>query len=173
MNGSINLARRVRPWCRGHCHAHSRIRQAGVGLIEVLVAVLVLSVAFLGMAALQVRSLSTTNSAMARSQATIASYAILDAMRVDLASAQNGAYNTTVAANACPPAGAALVGQQLHAWCVQLAGALGASASTTGTIACTAAADCTITIVYDDSKSGAAGTGSAQGMQTVVSRAML
>ena len=37
-----------------------RVRQAGVGLIEVLVAVLVLSVAFLGVAALQARSLATS-----------------------------------------------------------------------------------------------------------------
>lgn len=154
---------------------HGRLRpdQTGVGLIEVLVAVLVLSVAFLGIAALQARSLSTTNSAMARSQATIASYSILDAMRVDLPSAQNGAYNIKVVANNCPAAGTTLAGQQLNTWCAQLAAAHGASDTTTGQIQCTTAADCTITIVYDDSKSGAPGTGSAQGMQTVVSRAIL
>ena len=67
--------------------------QAGVGLIEVLVAVLVLSIGFLGVAALQARSMSTNNSAMVRSMATIASYSILDAMRADLPNAVAGNYN--------------------------------------------------------------------------------
>ena len=62
----------------GRLHA-----QSGVGLIEVLVAVLVLSIGFLGIAALQAMSLSTNNSDMARSMATIASYSIMDAMRAD------------------------------------------------------------------------------------------
>ena len=63
-------------------------RQAGVGLIEVLIAVLVLSVGFLGIAALQARSLSMNNSSMARSMATIGTYSMLDAMSADLASAK-------------------------------------------------------------------------------------
>ena len=81
-----------------------RWSQAGVGLIEVLVAVLVLSIGFLGIAALQAMSLSTNNSAMARSMATIASYSIMDAMRADIANAKAGAYNTSTAlkATACP-----------------------------------------------------------------------
>ena len=74
-------------------------RQSGVGLIEVLMAVLVLSIAFLGMAALQALSMSTNNSAMARSMATIDSYSIMDAMRADAASARATAYNTTVTAS--------------------------------------------------------------------------
>jgi type IV pilus assembly protein PilV len=147
----------------------TRYGQAGVGLIEVLVAVLVLSIAFLGIAALQARSLSTNNSAMARSMATISSYSILDAMRADSASAQNGAYNQTVTANACHADEATLVGLQLNAWCAQLGTALGPTASTTGKIECTPAATCTITIGYDDSKSGIAGTGA----QTVVTKAIL
>ena len=59
----------------------SRRHQQGVGLIEVLIAVLVVSIGFLGVAALQVYTLSTNNSAMARSMTTVASYSILDAMR--------------------------------------------------------------------------------------------
>ncbi|WP_254426749.1 type IV pilus modification protein PilV [Rhodanobacter sp. C06] len=156
------------PWCL-------RSRQAGVGLIEVLIAVLVLSVGFLGIAALQARSLSMNNSSMARSVAVIGTYSILDAMRADLASAQNGAYNNKkVTGNACPTDTSTLAGVQLAQWCGQLAASLGSAASTTGTVACTGTAgDCTITVTYDDSKSGAAGTGSTTGTQTVTTRAML
>jgi type IV pilus modification protein PilV len=148
--------------------------QAGVGLIEVLIAVLVLSIGFLGVAALQARSLSMNNSSMARSMATIGSYSILDAMRADLASAQNGAYNKKVTGNACPTDTSTLADAQLAQWCGQLATSLGAAASTIGTIVCTGTAgDCTITVTFDDSKSGAAGTGSPTGAQTVTTRAML
>ena len=148
--------------------------QRGVGLIEVLIAVLVLSIGVLGVAVLQARSLSVNNSSMAQSVATINSYSILDAMRVDLTSAQTGAYNTTVKANACPTDTSTLTNTQLVQWCGQLAASLGASASTTGTIACTGSqGDCTVTVTFDDSKSGAAGTNSSTGVKTVTTRAML
>jgi type IV pilus assembly protein PilV len=146
-------------------------RQTGVGLIEVLVAVLVLSIGFLGVAALQARSLSMNNSSMARSVATIESYSILDAMRADLASAQSLAYNKTVKANACPTDTSTLANAQVTQWCGQLAQNLGASASTTGTINCIGTlGDCTITVTFDDSKSKSA---DADATQTVTTRAML
>ena len=146
-------------------------RQAGVGLIEVLVAVLVLSIGFLGIAALQALSLSTNNSAMARSMATIDSYSILDAMRADIASAKGGAYNTTprVIASACPAAGTALVTAQLNQWCNQLGNDLGKVATTTGAITCGATGSCTISITFDDSRGGAGGASN----QTVTTTAML
>lgn len=148
--------------------------QAGVGLIEVLVAVLVLSIGFLGMAAMQARSLSTNNSAIARSMATVASYSILDAMRADLANAANKSYNGTVKANACPAAGSTLAATQLNLWCAQLAQNLGATASTTGNINCspvsgTNTANCTITIQFDDSRAGKGGSSTQQ----VITTAML
>ena len=151
----------------------SRKAQAGVGLIEVLVAVLVLSIGFVGIAAMQARSLSTNNSALARSMATVASYSILDAMRADISGAEAGNYNHTVTANSCGSAGAALDSEQLYAWCSQLASTLGASASTTGKVDCSAVTDstalCTVTIQFDDSRAGEGG-GTAQ---QVVTKAML
>ena len=149
------------------------ISQRGVGLIEVLVAVLVLSIGFLGMAAMQARSLSMNNSAMARSMATMDSYSILDAMRADLVSAQTGAYNGAVNASACPTATGTLADAQLTQWCSQLAAGLGASASTTGTINCIGTQGvCTVTVTYNDSKSESAATDTS-GMQTVTTQAML
>jgi type IV pilus assembly protein PilV len=169
-------------------HAARRLsRQSGVGLIEVLVAVLVLSIAFLGIAALQAVSLSTNNSAMARSMATIASYSILDAMRADRESAKAGNYNVTVRAatdavpasgataavppnpSACPAAGSTLAAAQLSQWCGQLSAALGATTNTTGTVSCDSAAVCTVTIQFDDSRAGAGGSPN----QTVITKAVL
>jgi type IV pilus assembly protein PilV len=142
-------------------------------LIEVLIAVLVLSIGFLGVAGLQARSLSMNNSSMARSVATMASYSILDAMRADLASAQNHAYDGTVTANACPTDTSTLANTQLKQWCGQLALGLGASASTSGTIKCTDnQGTCTVTVKYDDSKSVSATTDTS-GTQTVTTQAML
>ncbi|MHB1273753.1 MAG: type IV pilus modification protein PilV [Rhodanobacter sp.] len=148
-----------------------RKAQSGVGLIEVLVAVLVLSIGFLGVAALQVMSLSTNNSAMARSMATISSYSILDAMRADIATAGTGGYNGTVKANACPAVAGTLASAQLNQWCNQLAKTLGAAASTQGTIKCTGASpvNCTVTIAFDDSRAGLGGISNQQ----IVTQGML
>lgn len=154
----IARARRVR-----------RRAQAGVGLIEVLIAVLILSIGFLGMAALLAKSMSTNNSAMARSMATISSYSILDAMRADLTTAKAGTYNTTVTASSCPNGTGTLAQFQLAQWCDQLGKTLGATANTTGAVNCSATGDCTITITFDDSR---AGDGGING-QKVVTKAML
>ena len=153
--------------------AFPRRRQRGIGMIEVLIAVLVVSIGFLGMAALQARALSTNNSAMARSMATIASYSILDAMRADLTNAKAGNYNTSsaIAANACPAGTGSLEAYQVNAWCTELGDKLGAVASTTGNIDCSTDGDCTITIQFADNRSGTNAASSAT--QQVVTRAML
>jgi type IV pilus assembly protein PilV len=154
--------------------------QTGVGLIEVLVAVLVLSIGFIGVAALQARSLSTNNSAMLRSMATIASYSILDAMRADITNAKNNAYDGTYSGNACPSAGSTLAAAQLNQWCSKELQPVGQGAATTkGIISCTAAsgvtsAICTVTIQFDDSRAGDAGTSSSSStQQQFVTQAML
>lgn len=147
--------------------------QRGVGLIEVLIAVLVLSIGFLGIAALQAKSLSTNNSAMARSMAVVASYSILDAMRADRANALAGKYNQTVTANACPNTGT-LAETQLNTWCNELAQNLGAQASTTGTVNCSGTGDCTVTVTFDESRVGTnTGGTSNTGVTTITTRAML
>lgn len=143
--------------------------QSGVGLIEVLVAVLVLSIGFLGIAALQAVSLSTNNSAMARSMATISSYSVLDAMRADIVKAKSGDYNGTVTANSCPTATTTLANAQLGQWCKQLAATLGATAATTGEVSCDGAGICKVTITFDDSRAGKGGSDK----QEVTTQAML
>jgi type IV pilus assembly protein PilV len=148
--------------------------QRGVSLIEVLVAVLILSIGFLGVAALQARSLSMNNSSMAHSVATMQSYSILDAMRADLPAAEAAAYNGTVTASSCtaPATGGSLASAQLYQWCLNLGAGLGASASTKGNINCTGTGVCAITVTYDDSKSVSAAADTS-GQQTVTTQAML
>lgn len=140
--------------------------QKGVGLIEIMVAVLVLSIAFLGIAALLANSLKANNGAMSRSMSTIASYSIIDAMRADLGGAKAGQYNTTFTADQCPPVGAgSLSAWQLHQWCTQLGEKLGAVKTTKGSVACSATGDCTVTVQFDDSHSGK-GSSTAQAFVT-------
>ena len=147
----------------------SRAGQSGVGLIEVMIAVLVLSIGFLGVGAMLAMSLSTNNSAMKRSYATMDSYSILDAMRADLSNAKGGSYNTTVTGNACPQGSGTLAATQLSKWCGQLAQDLGATATTSGTVLCSGTGECTITIQFDDSRSGVQGAK----QQQVITKAIL
>ncbi len=60
----------------------NRYIQKGVGLIEVMVTVLILSTSLMALAALQTRSLQYNNSAYLRSQANIMAYDLIDRIRV-------------------------------------------------------------------------------------------
>lgn len=66
--------------------------QRGVGLIEVLIAVVVLAVGLLGLAALQSMTLKNVGSSAERTQAAIQIYAMADMLRADRAN--NSSYNT-------------------------------------------------------------------------------
>ena len=135
--------------------------QAGFSLIEVMVSVLVLSLAFLSLGMLAARSLSSNNNAMSHSVATIAMYSIMDALRADRSNATSGGYNNSnqdIVANAC----ASLTPTQLEQWCEkQLAdSALGGEVDTTkARINCDATSgDCTINITWADGRSANAST---------------
>ena len=67
--------------------------QAGTSLLEVLIAVVVLSVGLLGLAGLQVAGLRVNQGAMQRSQATMLAYDVLDRMRSDRTAALAGKYD--------------------------------------------------------------------------------
>jgi type IV pilus assembly protein PilV len=72
----------------------SRKSAAGFTLVEVLVALVVLSIGLLGIASLQVSSLRWNHGASKRSQATLLAYDILDRMRANPTAARNGEYST-------------------------------------------------------------------------------
>ena len=65
----------------------------GFTLVEVLVALVVLSIGLLGIASLQLSSLRWNQGAAARSQATLLAYDIVDRMRANQKSATLGEYD--------------------------------------------------------------------------------
>lgn len=140
-------------------------------MIEVLVAVLILSIGLLGISMVQMRALSSNNSSMGRSMAVVASYSILEAMRADRPNALGGSYNQIVTADSSCTVGTttAFAAAQLATWCVELRNTLGIATTTTGTVACDGAGNCTITVQFDDSRIGAGGSS----VQQVITRAML
>jgi type IV pilus assembly protein PilV len=129
----------------------------GFSLIEVLVALVVLSVGLLGLAALQSTAAQFNAGAYTRSQATILAYDMADRIRANREAAQNGDYNSGLMG--VPPACNAVVGgtvaqQDLGAWHRALACSL---PSGNGSVAC----DCdpadpgathvlTITVQWDE-----------------------
>ena len=75
----------------------SRTFQTGISLIEVLVALLVLSVGLLGLAGLQANGSKFNNSAYLRTQAYIQAYDMADRMRNNLDGVKAGNYNAVPA----------------------------------------------------------------------------
>lgn len=67
-------------------------RQHGATLIEVLIAVVVLSIGLLGLAGLQATSVKSNHSAYQRSQATLLAYDLADRMRANRTEALTNAY---------------------------------------------------------------------------------
>ena len=119
----------------------------GVGLIEVLVAVLVLAIGLLGVAAMQATALRNSQSSLERSQGVMHVYTILDAMRANPNAARAGTYNMGMTC-AVPGAGN-LVANDKRAWIDMLQQNLGATAC--GQVAC-AGNLCTISVRWDDSR---------------------
>jgi type IV pilus assembly protein PilV len=124
--------------------------QRGVGLIEVLVAVLILGVGLLGIAAMQATALRNSQSSLERSQAVMQTYSILDAMRANVAVARIGGYNLTSMTCSQPDAGT-LAANDLRAWIGSIKGSLNDSAC--GQINC-GSQDCEISVQWDDSRAG-------------------
>ena len=83
------------PWVRG----------AGFSLVEVLVAVLVLSIGLLGLAGLQIAGVKANDSARLRTEATLAAYDVADRLRADPASffplGQGSRGTAVIEADAC------------------------------------------------------------------------
>lgn len=130
----------------------SRRAQRGVGMIEVLVAVLVLAIGLLGIAAMQAAALRNSQSSLERSTATVLAYSMFDAMRANANLARLGGYNMGLTCNV--PGGGDLAANDRSAWMTRVQQSLGATAC--GQIQC-AADQCTVTIRWDDSR-GAGGT---------------
>jgi type IV pilus assembly protein PilV len=129
---------------RGH---HINKSQRGVGLIEVLIALLVLSFGMLGMASLQMWSLKYNQSALQRGMAVVETHTIADAMRADRAAAMDNQFD--IGLEAQPPSGNTFAQQSVRTWRESLEGALGPGA--TGEVDCNGAL-CTIRVRWDDKR---------------------
>ena len=96
-------------------------RCRGMTLVEILVALLVLSIGMLGFAALQTTSLRFNTSAYYRTQATALAYDLSDRMRANRQAALDGAYtvafqNPPPACNAIAQGVGSVAEQDLAAW---------------------------------------------------------
>ena len=87
-------------------------KQAGVGLLEVLIAVLILSVSLLAVASLQSRSLQYNQSAYVRSQVNILAYDIFDRIRSNRAGIVG--YSLDFGGNA--PGGSSIAAVDITTW---------------------------------------------------------
>lgn len=127
-------------------------------MVEILVAVLILSIGLLGLAGLQLSSMRNNHSAYQRTQATILAYDIVDRMLANRSAITAGSYATAEAndnectANTCTPQ--QMAEYDLYDWNAALAQAL---PSGQGTIA-TNGTITTITVMWDDERTGATGT---------------
>lgn len=123
----------------------------GFTLLEVLIALLILSVGLLGIAGLQLTSLRSDNSAYLRSQATILAYDILDRMHANRAQAQSGGYNITITgASSLPSAnGTNQADEDLNNWGNAVLKTL---PSANASVNVTAANTVTVSISWDDSR---------------------
>ena len=126
-----------------------QISQRGVGLIEVLVAVLVLAIGLLGIAGLQSRALMNGQSAFERSQAVTLTYLMMDAMRANVGAARTGQYNMNRTCSVS--AGGTLITNDQRLWMQSLKQTLGNRDATCGEVICQGDR-CAIRIYWDDTR---------------------
>jgi type IV pilus assembly protein PilV len=132
----------------------------GVGLIEVLVSVMVLSVGLLGIAAMQSMALRGGQGSLESTQAVMATNSILEAIRANRASAD--AYNMPM--TCAGPGGAGVVNVDKTAWIASMKATIGSGALDTTTCGRITGCDdanatnCTITVQWDDRRAGGAAT---------------
>lgn len=132
--------------------------QHGVGLIELLVALLVLSLGLLGVAAMQAAALRNNHSAAERSMGAMLSQSIIESMRANRAAALSGAYNLSLPESGCKiPSIGSLAQNDIRSWLQAMvlrdagAGVRGVmSSSACGGINCSNTGLCQIRIRWDD-----------------------
>jgi type IV pilus assembly protein PilV len=123
--------------------------QRGLSMIEVLVAIVIISLGLLGMAGLQASGLRTSQSAFYRAQAAQFTNDMAERMRANLGDARN----YTLALGSTPPGGTTVRDRDRADWLARLA----SLPSGDGSIAIDLANNTvTITVQWDDSRAGGA-----------------
>jgi type IV pilus assembly protein PilV len=125
----------------------ARKQQTGFSLVEVLVALLIISIGLLGIAAMQSLALRNTGSSMERSQAVIQTYSYMDLLRASRDKAILGELDMGMV---CDPEN--LPGSQLvqRNWISQLHVTMGPQSC--GQVECLGGGKCTITVQWNDSR---------------------
>lgn len=135
--------------------------QTGFTLMEVLIAVLILSIGLLGLASLQANGLRNNFSSYARSQAVILANDMADRMRANLTEAVAGTYNVSATVASPPDCAAAacntaqMASYDIAAWFTSLQNTLPQG---TGTIVGNGTVF-TISVMWDDDRNGVVGGG--------------
>jgi type IV pilus assembly protein PilV len=119
-------------------------RPGGFTLLEVLVALLVLSIGVLGIAGLQATSLRNKNNAYLRTQANILAYDIVDRMRANRSAALSSSYDISLGNS---PSGSTTAATDLAEWKSNLADSL---TNGDGAVSCTSAGLCSVTVQWDE-----------------------
>lgn len=128
--------------------------QVGFTLLEVLVAMVVISIGLLGLAGMQATGLQANHSAYLRSQAAFLAYDVLDIMRANREGARLGNYN--IAMNANLPASTQA---ELAAWGSNIVSSLPqGDASVVSAATGLNGLLVTVTIQWDDSRAGGSAT---------------
>lgn len=117
-----------------------------MGLIEVLIAVVVLSFGMLGLAGLQMWSLKSNQSSLERGMVVVQTHSIVDAMHADRTAALDHQFDIAMGA---VPAGSSFAATSLRTWRANVRDALGPDA--TGSVACNGPV-CTVTIRWNDQR---------------------
>lgn len=121
--------------------------QRGFSLLEVLIAVLVLSIGLLGLAGLYAVGLRSVDSANLRTQATVLAQDILERMRANRDAAIAGGYD--IASLSATPSGDATAATDVAEWKWRLGLVLQEPA---GSIACDGTGVCVVTVSFNDTR---------------------
>ncbi|PJK11297.1 type IV pilus modification protein PilV [Lysobacteraceae bacterium NML120232] len=122
-------------------------QQQGMGMIEVLIAVLIMAVGLLGVAALQAVALRNVGSSAERTQAVAQAYTALDMLRANRDGAKGGAYNRNWAQ------GTASASPDLNTtagWLSNLVATVSPTAE--GRIECDSNSVCTVGVRWDEAR---------------------
>jgi type IV pilus assembly protein PilV len=144
------------------------VRSSGFSLLEVLIALVILSVGLLGIAAMLGATLKSNDSAYMRSQATALAYNIIDRMRANPIGAANGDYDIAIgtpapgSATVCTGGGAGcdsavLADYDLTQWKQTLASTSNGLPDGDGSITVTPVGGVnlvTVTVQWNDSRAG-------------------
>ena len=122
----------------------------GFSLLEILIAVLILSIGLLGLAALHASSLKANHGAYHKSQATYLAYDIVDCMRANRPEVINGTYNQLLTSGIRATVNT-LADADVNDWLTNVAGLLPGG---DGAINCDAAGFCTVTVIWDIQREG-------------------